>query len=422
MKVLWVVNHFMKDIAEKIGVPSPSSGSWLVELSKILGGDPNMELYIIVPSTKDLKELKINNINYFFIKTSNVDRFINPSNKYKKKALEIIDKVNPDIIHLQGSEFAYNLAYIDQLEVPVVISIQGLISQIARFNYSFALINENPYIKFACKNALRIYIPEYIKLLRNKMRAKAEIEQLIKCSNIIGRTEWDRAHSYYLNPNANYYYLQETIRPSFFNKKWNANEMQRHTVFCGGGYQNSLKGLHVILNAASLLRKEFKDIKIVIVGPNICDKKRAYGYKKLLRNMIEKLQLQEIIRFTGKLDENEMAEEFSKANVYVMGSSIENSPNTLGESMCIGTPSIIPYVGGTPSIALDKDEGLFYRFGDVEQLAWQVRRVFENDELAEKLSNNARKKANDLYRNDDNKKELINIYENIVIQKSGDST
>jgi glycosyltransferase involved in cell wall biosynthesis len=407
MKILWFVNHYMADLAKELGKPLPISGSWLVEISRKISSLEDIELHIVCPSKHIVGVKYINGINYHLIKTSIVDKY-KPTEKLCKSYIDLLNRIQPDIVHVHGSEYAFGLAFLKQNKTSVVISIQGLISEIVKEHFTWAGMKDKSV------NNLIILLPQIINNIKNKLRATAEIQQLKKCDYIIGRTLWDRAHSYFYNTNAKYYLLQETIREVFFHAKWDIKKINRYTVFCAGGYGSPLKGAHKVLEAVALLKEEFPDIQIRITGEDPRNLSSFYGYNRFIVNKIKMLDIGEHVYFTGILDGKKMAEEFSKAHVYVMGSSIENSSNTMGEAMCVGTPSVISYVGGLPSLAFDEVEVLFYRFGDVEQMAWQIRRIFKEENLANTLSENSRKRAVIQYSTENIAENLIQIYTDII--------
>src|SRR5690606_3430119 len=92
------------------------------------------------------------------------------------------------------------------------------------------------------------------------------------------------------------------------------------------------------------------------------------------------------IQFLGMLSEEQMIVEYQKAHVFICPSSIENSPNSIGEAQIIGTPVISSYVGGVPDMVEHGLTGLLYRFEEVEMLAMHIKSIFENDEKALQLS------------------------------------
>ena len=100
--------------------------------------------------------------------------------------------------------------------------------------------------------------------------------------------------------------------------------------------------------------------------------------------------------------------------MYVLTSLIENSPNTLGEAMILGMPCVSAYTGGASEMAIDEKECLFYRANDPKLLAWQVKRIFDDDGLAQKLGDSARKHALTTHDPEKNRDALLAAYEDIL--------
>ena len=415
MKVLWITNHYLPDLADFLKEKKALSGSWLVQTIKELSEIENLEIHVICPSKNEfLENENINGIIYHTIPTSNKDKFIKPTNRYILYMNKIINTVKPDIIHLHGSEFAYNEAYLKIKNVPVILSIQGLISEVNKKKYFFGGIEFPTFKKILVPNEFLKFFPLYLKYKRNTYRSLSEVKQLKSSKYIIGRTEWDKGHTYFYNSIANYFSIQEIIRDSFFEDRWEIKNIDRNTLFCAGGYANPIKGAHRIVECAAHLINDFPNLKLRIVGENLKEMKNLIGYNKYLHDLISSFGLWERISFTGNLSEENMRREFLKAHVYILGSSIENSSNTLGEAMVIGTPIITSYVGGIPSLVNDEEEALFYRFNDLEQMTWQIKRVLLDDNLAMKLSDSAVKRAQNQYPKEKIITQIANTYKNVI--------
>lgn len=78
----------------------------------------------------------------------------------------------------------------------------------------------------------------------------------------------------------------------------------------------------------------------------------------------------------GMLSEQEMCKAYLECNVFICPSSIENSPNSLGEAQLLGIPHIASYVGGIPEIVNYNPE-ILYRFEESEMLASKVIDIFK---------------------------------------------
>ena len=66
------------------------------------------------------------------------------------------------------------------------------------------------------------------------------------------------------------------------------------------------------------------------------------------------------VHYTGVLDADAMREEFLKSETYLLCSSIENSPNSLGEPCCWACPHAAGAVGGVPSLQVHGAEGVLF--------------------------------------------------------------
>lgn len=410
MRVLWIVNMMMPDIQKKYEYPLLSSGWWLDTMAKKLASSDGVELVILSLALGVSEEFQeeINGVLYYVVPVSFSDRQIKPSLTFSKKLAQYVQEIHPDIIHIQGTELTTNQVVYEQKNIPVVVSIQGLISEIVKKDYSY------PELKFWFSPL--DYLKEKLKHFKNKRRAKSEIWQLKQADYVIGRTLWDRTHTFFHNQNAKYFYLQECIRESFLENTWDISKTEPYTIFCAGGLSNPLKGFHKIVEAASYLVKEFPDLKLKVCGN--FRKGEKIGYHHYLKKWIQKLGMQEHIEFLGSLDEKAMCESFLTSRMYVMGSAIENSPNTLGEAMCLGVPSVVPFVGGVPSLVTDEKEALFYRYDDTLALAYQMRRILLNNTLAECLGNNAKERSETQYATENLAENLAKIYQTILDENS----
>ena len=109
-----------------------------------------------------------------------------------------------------------------------------------------------------------------------------------------------------------------------------------------------------------------------------------------------------------------MLNAYLKAHVFVCPSSIENSPNSLGEAQILGVPSIGSYVGGSPDMIAHNESGLLYRFEEYEMLAYHIMDIFNNDEKAKHLSKNSSIEASKRHDKKVNSERLIAIYKTIL--------
>jgi glycosyltransferase involved in cell wall biosynthesis len=419
MNILWLVNVQLPEASLLMNEKPKPFGGWLIKTSQILAEQEEINLFIAFPKNgiKNFIKLNGNKIIYYAFKPVKDGNRVMIKNNHI--FTNIINQVKPDIVHIHGTEFPHTLSMINvcnKLKIKTVISIQGLVSVYEKHMY--ANLPFRVIYGFTLRNLLK---KDNVVGLRKlfKKRGKYEIESIKKVRHIIGRTTWDKANVLRINPNAKYYFCNETLREDFYNHKWNINNCEKYSIFLSQGHY-PIKGLHYVLEAMPAILKRFPKAKLYVGGKNITksdtlkDKLLMTYYGKYIKKMIHNLKLEGKVIFTGPLNEKEMCQQYLKSHVFVCPSSIENSPNSLGEAMILGVPSVASYVGGIPDMLENGKEGFLYQSDAPYMLAYYVCKIFENDDLAIKFSDNARRKAMVTHDIETNTNRLIEIYRNIL--------
>lgn len=416
MKVLWIVNTIFPAPSIALGLPVPVLGGWMYGLADQVAKSNGIRLAVVTTySGSELRKISISEIDYFLLPCKDKIKY--------DTALEILwEKVckdfQPDIIHIHGTEFAHGLACMRKLpNLKYVVSIQGLVGVYSR--YYFAGI---PFREILINITFRDLIKRDTIFQAKKMfekRGDLENEYLLKTKHTIGRTHWDFVHTKTVNSNICYHFCNESLRDGFYTaRKWKFEDCEPYTIFLSqAGYP--IKGLHQVIKAISILKKEYPRLKIRLGGGNIIKKKsiidklKRTGYGKYIAALIRKHGLEKDIVFLGSLSEEKMIIEYQMANVFICPSNIENSPNSLGEAQLIGVPVIASYVGGTPDMIEDHKTGLLYRFEEVEMLAENIRQVFNSSSFAFELSEGAIEAASSRHDRKTNLEKIISIYNRI---------
>lgn len=416
MKVLWITNILLPDICDKIGVKTPVVGGWMASSLNALKGNDIKFGVASLYNGDILKDYIINDVHYFLIPAPK------NNNKYNISLEKYWDEVNkkftPNLVHLHGTEYAHGLAFIKSCpDVKVVVSIQGLVSVYHRYFLSDIAIKDICYYSFF--DVIR-GTSLFSQKKNFKKRGKNEREIIKQVDYVIGRTDWDKTHCLAINSNVNYFFCNETLRPAFYNKKWSYDNCEKYSIFISQA-ASPIKGLHQVLKALPFLLNKYPNLKVYVGGKNICnansnlEKIKLSGYGRYVRSLIKKFHLESNIVFLGPLAEEEMVERYLKSNVFVSPSSIENSPNSVGEAQILGVPCISSYVGGVPNMVEDGKTGFLYRFEEVEMLAMLIDKVFSMQEKSlEVLSCNERDVALIRHNPFSNAKKMIEIYHNII--------
>ena len=416
MKILWITNILFPEAAGLISnkVDLRASGGWMLgAVEALLKSDASCSIAVATVSrlVNKLTVLQGKRILYYVLPYGNGN--INPNRKYESIWKEVYAHFQPNIVHIHGTECSHGLAFLNACpDAKSVISIQGLTS--TYYYYYYGLTKFQIIKNLTLRDFIRGTIFEGKRNFK-KRGETVEKPMLRKVNHIIGRTSWDKAHAWAINPKAKYHFNNETLRPEFYDGcKWDYEKCEKHTIFLSqAGYP--LKGLHQVLRAMPLILRHYPDTKIRVAGADITkystwrNKLRISGYGKLIRRMIHQLHLENHIEFLGPLNAEQMKQAYLNSNVFVCPSSIENSPNSLGEAQMLGVPHVASYVGGVADMMVG-NEGNLYRFEEINMLADKVCQIFANKESQIDMSSVA------LQRHDQAKNvhQLLDIYSQIV--------
>lgn len=421
MKILWVSLVEFPPLCKKLGKQVPSHCGWLYSSAKaLLRNMPDVELGVIVYSYgRTFEKYHVDGITYYMVPTKSMTK----TDKHQVEACrEAIRQFSPSLIHIHGTEYslAQAVCMANTGNIRIVANIQGLAEPYTRYADGGLLLGD----KLANVTPLDFYRGTFLLNAKRSFKKRSTCENYVitHITDIIGRTQWDHDHVVTVNPNIRYHFMNETLRDSFYEKPiWNYDKCKKHTVFVSNS-GTPLKGAHQMLKALKIILTQYPDTMVTFCGSNVMDNglntmMHFQGYNLYLRRLVKRLGLQANVRFLGALTETQMKQAFLDANVYVLPSAIENSPNSLCEAQILGVPVVASYCGGTPTLVEDGKTGYLYRYEEVEMLAQRVIGLFETNDYKE-LSMREMKVA--LMRHDRqvNAQKLIEIYNEIVKNES----
>lgn len=417
MKVLWVSLVKFPPLCEHLGEAVPVHCGWMYSSAKAMMKEmPEVRLGVMVYSYgKNYERYDIEGVTYYLIPTAKIDR---TSKKQIEACRQAIRNFSPDLIHIHGTEhsLAKAVCMANESGTRIVANIQGLAGPIMRYADGGLSL----WDKLTNITLLDFYRGTFLLNEKRSFKLRAECEHyvLTHVTDIIGRTQWDQAHVITINPNLRYHFMNETLRNSFYESPvWDYEHCKKHSIFVSNS-GSPLKGAHQVLNALPIILRQYPDTVVNFCGSSVMSNKlkdllRFQGYHLYLRRLVKRLRLQEHVCFLGSLSETQMKQQFLDANVYVLPSAIENSPNSLCEAQILGTPVVASYCGGTPTLLTDGQTGHFYRYEEYEMLAQIVMRLFEQDNFT-CLSLAEMKVASHRHNREQNARRLAEIYHNIM--------
>ena len=421
MNVVIFSNAPIKRITDALNLPfSPKEGWVSAAIAMLQTVECNIFYVFPQRKTKEVIKGKIENIQYYgYPKTKRYDwEFEESHQRIFEEILNEIPQI--DVIHIMGTEYGHSLSAVLAAEScgeinKVVISIQGMVSVYAEHTYANLPISVLK--SWTIRDIIRMNNPIKAKQTM-ELRGTYEVQAIQKIHHIMGRTDWDRACTMEINPSAEYHFCNETLRPEFYLGEWNYEKCRKHSIFMSQGY-NSIKGMHYMLEALNIIKRFYPDVKLYVTGTsplsrNWIEKQKRSVYVNYLEKLIRQYSLENSIVFLGSLNAEEMKEQYLLANVFASPSSIENSPNSVGEAMILGTPVVSSDVGGVKNMLTHNEEGFLYQHDAPYMLAFYVMELFENKEKCFEFSKNAKQHAKTTHDANQNLSALIDIYRSIA--------
>lgn len=427
MRVLWVCNIMLPEIANQLGMSFSNREGWLSAMMDRFLQEQHrnkITLGIAFPVSAELgnisKEMMLGE-NVYCQCYGFVENLRTPE-KYddaiEDRMKEIISDFKPDMIHIFGTEFPHTLACVRAFGRPsrTLISIQGVM-----YAYAEAYMADLP-ANVRRKVTLRDLLKkDSIVQQQKKFRKRSvnEKEALRLVEHVAGRTDFDREAVAAVNPEAKYHFLNETLRGCFYRDRWKRKSCIPYSIFLSQG-DYPIKGFHYLLQAMPAVLEQYPEAQIFVAGNNIIqnatwkDRLKRSAYGKYLKKLIRENHLKNKVTMLGSLDAEGMKEQFLKSHVFVCPSAMENSPNSLGEAMLLGVPCVAANVGGIHNLLVDGGDGLLYPAGNVEALSEKLIEIFEKEFISEKYSHNARRHARETHDADQNYYKMIRIYEEIT--------
>ena len=413
MRVLWVVSQILPEMAEYIGEKKSNFGGWVPSMIAELKKEQDLTIAVVSGVASISREVNfwVNEVQYWMIPIQGKRRKV-----LLKDCISVVEQFKPDIIHIEGTEWPLSKSFSEIRKVPNLVSLQGILNGYEMYQYGDLPIAD---YMFSC-NIHKIVVGWTLFLRKRFLfnnRLAIERETIKNANNVMGRTLWDRAHSYIYNHSAPYYKCNRTLRGLFYHNQWYYEKCNKHTIFVGNGY-SALKGGHFVIEAVKLLIDEFPDIQLFFAGGDpyihkVTEFKKYIGYSYYLRGLLKDPKIAGHVHYIGVQNEAEMVQQLLSANVYVLPSLIENSPNTLGEAMIKGVPCVSAYTGGSGEMAIDEKEAFLFRAGDSAMMAWQIKRVFDLGDDVVKTCKNAQHRARQTHDPRKNVDDLLFAYQQI---------
>lgn len=185
-------------------------------------------------------------------------------------------------------------------------------------------------------------------------------------------------------------------------EQWGVNPFARIILFGAANINDRRKGISYLVDALNEFTHHCPDkglVEVVIFGKNKHFDTGRLPFKTKSFSVITSQQ--------------DLAELYSLADVFVLPSLEDNLPNTVMESLACGTPVVAFNVGGIPEMIDHQENGYLAEFKSASDMArgiYQMLYINGRDEI----SANARNKVLNTFNNQKVAEQYIDIYNSVL--------
>lgn len=164
------------------------------------------------------------------------------------------------------------------------------------------------------------------------------------------------------------------------------------------------KGHILLIKAAELLKNKIPNLKVIIIGEG--------ELRDSLQYEVEKKKLENNIKFLGF--RHDIKEIYSAMDIFCMPSLWEGLSIVLLEAMSSESLVIMSNLPNNREVAEDVKEAVYFKKGDYRELAEKIYYYYKNPKKADKIRQNARKKAVKKFDFRDNLRKIEGLYKYIL--------
>ncbi|MFM8583279.1 MAG: glycosyltransferase, partial [Planctomycetaceae bacterium] len=136
-------------------------------------------------------------------------------------------------------------------------------------------------------------------------------------------------------------------------------------LIVGVGALRELKGYHIAIQALPEVRRTLPQATLAIVGGVA---RHGDDYSRQIEDCIQQTGMRQAVLMAGRKNPEELFRWYSAADVFLLLSSREGSPNAAMEALACGTPMVATPVGSVPQIMTSPGLGLMLRDRSVPEV------------------------------------------------------
>ena len=191
-------------------------------------------------------------------------------------------------------------------------------------------------------------------------------------------------------------------------QRWNLSGDDQ--VVLSAGRLSREKGHKYLIDAVSMIVSALPELrlKVLIAGNGPLERK--------LKAQVDKKGLQRCVKLIGH--QPDISGLYSIADLFVLPSLSEGSPNVLLESMAARVPIVATNVGGVPELVKDGESAILVPPADSESLKKAIIELLMNRSRTLQLASVAFENARTIFSPSKHDEHLLSIYDGVIREKS----
>ena len=282
-----------------------------------------------------------------------------------RNASRIIRNINPDLIHLYGSENPDYAAPALKLkeEYPMLLTAQGYVCL------------QPPSRTFLEKKFFE-YRLKYERLINNTVTRHVSLD------------DFKVNEMHYFGMCEKLYYVTAITKVPKVDAL--VTEKKYDLVYYARIDKN--KGIEDLIDVISLLKEKGRTLKTLVMG------RGSESYIDQLKTTIKDKELGELIDFAGFIENHEDVYKLAaQARLMVLPTHNDGIPNTIREAMFMKLPVVANNVGGIPRFNGNRHCIHLVELGDLTGLSDGICKMLDDKEYRDELVKNAYQEANEVY-------------------------
>lgn len=306
-----------------------------------------------------------------------LDLLVGPGKRLLK---EYIHTLKPDIVHFQET---YGLGA-SGYQAPVVFTVHGF--------DSLNLVTEQ----------------QRFWRLRSLIWRQVERYGLSKQNAIVSITPYvndeiaSRTHS-------KIYDIENAIAEKYFSIE---HHEEPGRLFYAG-WINPRKNLATLVEAVAELKRRGVEVKLYAAG----EASDAEYYQHVLKRIAE-LGVADEVELLGRVGQDEIMTQLSKASLFVLPALQENAPMAIAEAMAVGVPVLSSNVCGMPYMIDEGRTGYLVEPKDYRTYADRIETLVSDDGLRRTFSEAAQTEARRRYHPESVASRTVEIYQRLIDEQS----